>query len=146
MHMHRQRRDALAIACGAGQLDTAQLLAGYGAIPRRPPTYLQPGTARRHQARAGKRPPSAAPSAAPAAPAAGSAEVARWLSSCRLWCRPLHYVEGMPAHRAYRLLREGGHLHSRLEDGAPSPLEVAQARTAACPTCWLAACCLLLAC
>ena len=33
----------------------------------------------------------------------------------------------MPAHRAYDLLRAGAHLHARLELGAPSPLELAQA-------------------
>ena len=33
---------------------------------------------------------------------------------------------GMPAHRAYDLLRAGAHLHARLELGAPSPLELAQ--------------------
>merc|ERR1740130_2054310 len=111
------RRDALALACGTGQLETAQLLAGYGAIPRR---RLAPGTGRGVPKR-----PQSAPATA-AATAAGSGEVARWLSACKLWCRPLHYVDGMPAHRAYDLLRAGAHLHARLEPEAPSPLELAQ--------------------
>ena len=34
-HTSRERRDALGLACATGQLATAQLLAGYGAIPRR---------------------------------------------------------------------------------------------------------------
>ena len=105
----RERHDALALACGTGQLETAQLLAGYGAIPRR---RIAPGAGRGVPKRPHSAPATAAVTAAataattaaataaahahaaPAAPAAGSADVARWLSACKLWCRPLHYVDG----------------------------------------------------
>ena len=46
--------------------------------------------------------------------------MARWLSDCRLWCRPLHYVDGMAASRAYELLRAGAGLHDSLEPGVLS--------------------------
>ena len=57
----------------------------------------------------------------------GRQALAEWLAESRDWCTPLHHLELLPLDRANELLLSGADIHARAAEGAPSPLELAQA-------------------
>lgn len=100
----RARSDAMRLACFAGHVQVARLLAQYGATP---PLGL---------AGAGSNAGSA------------SARIATWLHATARFTTPLHHLDGMEASRARELLRDGADVHARgsgIDD--LSPLDVATA-------------------
>lgn len=136
----RERADAMRLACVAGHLAVAKLLAGYGAalpltsgggggILGGPSAPLVCGGGGAHGGGGGAG--GASPllgSLAGGGSGGGGTAMGLWLRSCARYTTPLHFLDGLTYSRARELLRDGADVHACGElAGDPTPLDVAAA-------------------